>query len=147
LVLVDTAARFVAESEKDGLTLAQIEREFKLLEKDYIKALLTFTHALSTEEERKMVNFKKVWQLVTLKEILPQKNALQYFLNIMKNEDLRAILPKIETPTLVINGEKDPIVGKVKAEELKAQIPNAYLKFICPLSPSQIFLTVSYRIL
>jgi pimeloyl-ACP methyl ester carboxylesterase len=130
LILVDTAAKFVAESEKDGLTLAQIERESSLLEKDYVVALLNFTHALPTEEERKMVNFKKVWHLLTLKEILPQKKALQYFLNILKNEDLRAILPKIETPTLIISGEKDPICGKVKAEELKAQIPNAYLKFI-----------------
>jgi hypothetical protein len=51
-----------------------------------------------------MVNFKTAWDVLTQKEILPQKKALQYFLDVLKTEDLRPILPKIEAPALIISG-------------------------------------------
>lgn len=130
LILVDTAARFASDSEKEGITLAQIDNLSSRLEKDYMGALLFFTRSQLTKEERNMVNFKTVWDILTQKEVLPQKKALQFFLDILKTEDLRLILPKIEAPALIVGGEKDTICGKVKAEELQANLQHASLKFI-----------------
>jgi Predicted hydrolases or acyltransferases (alpha/beta hydrolase superfamily) len=50
LILVDTAARFVSDSEKDGITLAQIDKLSSRLEKDYFGALLFFTRSQLTKQ-------------------------------------------------------------------------------------------------
>lgn len=130
LVLVDTAAKFVSDSEKEGITLKQIESLSLLLERDYVLGLLFFSRSLFTEEEKKMPAFPSALGALIQRESPPKKEALQEFLKIIKNDDLREILPRITTPTLIVSGEKDYICAKPKAEELKSNLPNAFLKFI-----------------
>jgi pimeloyl-[acyl-carrier protein] methyl ester esterase len=130
LILVDTAAKFLSEDEKCGITEQQIKKLAVLIEENFVMGLLVFARSLFTMEERKLQDFKEAWEISTHKVILPKKIALRELLNILLENDLRPILPNIKTPTLIVSGEKDYICGKPKAEELMKGLPNAVLKFI-----------------
>lgn len=130
LILVDSAAKFLSSEGKEGLRLSQIEKMSVMLDENYLGALLVFTRLLFTEEERRLINFKKIWNILTKKEPMPQKQALQAFLKILQEEDLRPILAKIDAPVLIINGEKDVICPQAKAKELADNLPNARLRII-----------------
>jgi pimeloyl-ACP methyl ester carboxylesterase len=43
---------------------------------------------------------------------------------------LSGLLPTIETPVLIINGKRDPVVPPVNAEYLHERLPNSQLEII-----------------
>ncbi|MDP2939195.1 MAG: alpha/beta hydrolase [Candidatus Omnitrophota bacterium] len=130
LILVDTAARFPCENEKEGITKAEIKKLSNLLDKDFTRALLYFARSIFTNEERRMYDYKKGWDILTRRIILPQKRALKEYLRILEVEDLSAILPQIKVNTLIINGEKDYICSPQKAKMLRNALPAAQLKIV-----------------
>ena len=58
----------------------------------------------------------------------PDVDALKGGLALLRDIDLRAILPKITHPTLLIHGENDPLMKLAGAEAACALFPNARLK-------------------
>ena len=60
----------------------------------------------------------------------PDKAALQACLEILRDVDLRATLPEIHQPTLIIAGERDTLTPSVAAQYLADSMPNARLVMI-----------------
>jgi pimeloyl-[acyl-carrier protein] methyl ester esterase len=55
----------------------------------------------------------------------PSREALDAALDALIRNDLRATLPHIAVPTLVIGGERDALVPLAATRELAAELPNA----------------------
>jgi pimeloyl-[acyl-carrier protein] methyl ester esterase len=58
---------------------------------------------------------------------LPDPATLSSGLGWLRDVDLRATIPSIATPTLLIHGERDPLMPLAAAQWMKAQLPNARL--------------------
>lgn len=58
----------------------------------------------------------------------PDVAALKGGLGLLRNIDLRPVLPKINHPTLLIHGENDPLMKLAGAEATRAMFPNARLE-------------------
>lgn len=58
----------------------------------------------------------------------PEIAALQGGLELLRNIDLRPVLPKISHPTLLIHGENDPLMKLAGAEATRALFANARLE-------------------
>lgn len=56
-------------------------------------------------------------------------NIIMYF-TIMPNVDIKEWLPRISAPTLVISGDRDPIIPPAQALLIKKMIPHAELEMI-----------------
>ena len=59
---------------------------------------------------------------------LPDTDTLLTGLSWLRDVDLRAQLPSIKAPTLLIHGEHDPLMPLAAAQWLKDQLPNARLE-------------------
>ena len=58
----------------------------------------------------------------------PEVAALKGGLSLLRNIDLRAILPKVKHPSLLIHGENDPLMKLSGAEATRALFPKARLE-------------------
>ena len=56
-------------------------------------------------------------------------NMIMYF-TVMPNVDIRELLPQISAPTLLITGDRDPIIPPAQALLIKKMIPHAELEMI-----------------
>lgn len=66
-------------------------------------------------------------QLLKLADPLPSGEVLATGLNWLRDVDLRAEVPKIQAPTLLMHGAADPLMPLGAAEALAALIPGARL--------------------
>jgi pimeloyl-ACP methyl ester carboxylesterase len=57
----------------------------------------------------------------------PEKEDIIRWFDKLRNEDKRDLLPKIDIPVLIIQGEKDPIVSPDAAKYLKEKIKDSEL--------------------
>lgn len=60
----------------------------------------------------------------------PDIGALKGGLHLLRELDLRPLLPKIKHPTLLIHGENDPLMKLSGAESICAVMPNARLEVL-----------------
>lgn len=130
LILVATTPCFVQKEEWD-CAMAQDTL------KGFAQALLQ-NHALTLKrflalQVRGSENEKEI--LSALREQLfakgePDLAALQAGLDILRDVDLRAALPEITPPALVIAGERDMLTPARASEYLSQQMPNAQLGVI-----------------
>lgn len=104
-------------------TLRQFAAE---LEKDHAATLRRFLalQVRGSEGEREM--------LAALRERLfsrgePNLAALRGGLEILRDADLRALLPQIKQPTLVIAGQRDKLTPPAASQYLAVSMPNARL--------------------
>lgn len=58
----------------------------------------------------------------------PDVAALKGGLSLLRHIDLRAALPRVTQPTLLIHGENDPLMKLAGAEATRAMFPNARLE-------------------
>ncbi len=61
---------------------------------------------------------------------LPSRSALRAGLALLRDTDLRGTIRSIETPTLVVHGDKDRLVPLSAATYLAAQLPRGRLATI-----------------
>ena len=143
LVLASTLARFHAEQEgamqaamhlrsdepwyEDALAAVSAEQAGEWESDEELASLvlreLPFYFATYGDAEREYLR--------SLEGELPNGDALRLFNNeVFATFDLRPLLPRIETPTLVITGEDDFITGPVNSREIAAEIDGAELVLI-----------------
>jgi len=127
LVLVASTPCFVRRPGWDCAMAAETLVEFSaVLQRDYAQTLRRFLalQVRGSEREREL--------LAPLRGALmnrgePDLGALQAGLEILRDCDLRSVLPGIKQPALVICGERDTLTPQQAAHYLAAQLPAARL--------------------
>ncbi len=127
LILVDSLARFTrSEKFPYGLEISEIMGLQRNLERGFPEILDIFFRSLFTKKEREqcrilwLKKFKKA-------DPVPQREALEGYLSIIRDEDLRDMLGSIHAPVFIINGSEDTIFPKEAAFYMKEAIPGARL--------------------
>ncbi len=91
-----------------GLDIAKIRTLSGQFDGDYAAILDIFFRSLFTPKERDSENFKWVKQL-RQEQVLPKREALKSFLDILEKSDLRDRLASVICPLQFITGEQDYI--------------------------------------
>ncbi len=129
LVLVSATPKYVRSADWPHAMLPSVLAQFAQdIETDYAA---TFTRFLSLQsaagEDRDMLR-KLRDELFLHGE--PAKGALRGGLQLLRDEDRRAVLPGIKVPTLVIHGERDRLVPVGAAQYVADRLPDARLEII-----------------
>jgi pimeloyl-[acyl-carrier protein] methyl ester esterase len=130
LVLVSSTPCFMQQTGWSSAMAADTLAAFSsALQQDYLPTLRRFLalQVRGSEGEREL--------LLTLRHSLlsrgePDRAALQSGLEILRDCDLRAALPEVVQPALVIAGERDTLTPLPASHYLAAQMPNARLATI-----------------
>lgn len=112
-----------------GLHIDHIRTMSHQFEGDYAGILDIFFRSLFTAKERESAGFKKLKEL-RQSEPLPQKDALNSFLNILEKTDFRDRLSSVICPIQFIVGDQDYICPKDVMEWIQEHMLNARLDFI-----------------
>jgi pimeloyl-[acyl-carrier protein] methyl ester esterase len=130
LVLVASTPCFVRSPDWECAMTAEALAEFAAaLQQDYALTLRRFLalQVRGSEREREL--------LAELRSALssrgePNLDALQAGLAILRDCDLRGVLPDVKQATLVIGGERDTLTPPQASRYLAAQLPDARLAII-----------------
>jgi pimeloyl-[acyl-carrier protein] methyl ester esterase len=130
LILLSSTPCFTQQPDWDCAMSAETLAGFaEALQQDYAQTLRRFLalQVRGSENEKAL--------LMGLRQALfsrgePNQAILQRGLGILRDCDLRADLPKILTPTLVIGGERDTLTPPQASAFLAQQLPNAQLEIV-----------------
>lgn len=130
LVLIATTPKFVADAGwSPGMGLAAFDDFAATAAADADAALRRF-RLLETQGDRGARSVaRRIGQLLAARA-LPDPKALLQMLQLLRTTDLRAALPEIAQPALVIHGDADRVVAPAAGECLTAQLPQARLERI-----------------
>lgn len=130
LVLVGATPKFVQAADwlcaMPPATLAQFARD---LESDYRGTLMRFLSLQMGESEAAQAAVRELRALL-LEQGEPDPAALQVGLQWLANTDLRADLPAITVPALVLHGSHDRLAPPAAAQFLAERLPAARLVLI-----------------
>ncbi len=130
LVLVGTTPRFVATPDWPHATPATLLAGLaKALTSDYEGTLLRFLalQARGSSAGREEIRTLREWLFAHGR---PQPEALAAGLRLLEEGDLRAQLPQLTLPTLVIHGERDRLAPPEAARALVETLPQAELRLV-----------------
>ena len=123
LISVASSPCFVAELSWPGMS-PQVLNNFALrLQDNSVKTLSEFLLLQSGQGEQGRLMYKRL--LPGLKRSQPHPEALSSGLSVLKNQDLRADIERLESPTLFLYGALDSIVPQSVALEVKALLPSS----------------------
>ena len=126
IILIGANAQFVRSPEYEyGLSQADVEKLRGFIKGNYPEILLVFIRWLFSKAERRQSDFKEIWNLISQRKAWPKKEALEEFLSIIEQENLRSQLSKIDLPALVICGTEDPICPLESANYLGREVKNS----------------------
>lgn len=129
LVLVATTPRFVAaEDWTAGLPATQVRALARDLRRSYLKTMGDFFSLQFRGESLAPGRYQEILRFAVRPGRLPEPEVALAGLETLAAEDLRARLPQLEWPTLVIHGGLDPIVLPAAGEFLATAIPQATLE-------------------
>lgn len=121
LVLFSPFARFAADVDYSGQPERNIRAMQLQLRRDPSGLLDNFITAVYRPEAPPMTNWS---------ELRPAIPALKAGLQALMEEDVRAILPQVRCPVLILQGSEDAISGDGQAEYLAARLPMAKMETI-----------------
>ncbi len=125
MILVGSLPKFVQSPDYPfGLEMPYILKLAGMLKSDYPSMVQIFFRSLFTPKERSSRRFKWIQRFRQLDRV-PQKEALLYLLDTLKEEDLRESFKKISIPLQVVNGAEDYICSLQSIDYLKQHKPQA----------------------
>ena len=128
LVLIATTPRFVRTADWDcGIDCAVLDDFARSLTRDWRGALLRF-NTLQAQGDARPRNVARTLRERVLAHGEPVAEAFAAALQILKNTDLRAALPCIAQPVLILHGEHDAVVPLAAGEYLQRALPHATLE-------------------
>lgn len=108
----------------------EILKEFAAnLQQNYAQTLMRFLslQMRGSEQERAVLSLLRDGLFI---RGIPDLNALEAGLDILRDTDLRSALPEVRQPTLVLAGERDTLIPHQAAQYLASQIPAGRLAMI-----------------
>ncbi len=130
LVLVGTTPRFIRGDDwPHAMPAAELQQFADALRQDWEGTLQRFLAVQARGSQRARE------ELRSLRENLfghgaPQQQALAGGLDILRSADLRALLPTITQPALVLHGSRDTLAPLAAAEYMAKQLPHGRLAVI-----------------
>lgn len=129
LVLVNCTPKFVAdETWSQGMPQDVFAQFSTRLQSNFQGTIEDFLRLQVRGDLNATVTFSTL--KARLLQYPPQPRALQFGLEILRDSDVRAMLPAIATPSMVIAGEHDRIAHPRAAEYTAQQLPHAQLHII-----------------
>ena len=128
LVLVGATPKYVRSPDwPHAMSLAVLQQFARNLEMDYVATLTRFLSLQTGGEDREVLR--------RLREEMfrygqPPVAALRDGLRLLEREDLRAELPGIAAPSLLIHGERDRFAPVEAGRFLAAHLPQARLEIV-----------------
>lgn len=130
LGLVATNARFIKGPDWPNAVAGDVLDGFiDDLRTDYRGTLMRFL-ALQAKGSSRAREELRVLRGEVLSRGEPSLHGLKGGLDILKNSDLRELLPKVRIPVLLINGVRDTLVSLAAAEQMAAKFPVARVERI-----------------
>lgn len=130
LILLSSTPCFVQQPDWDCAMSADTLAGFaEALQQDYALTLRRFLALQVRGSENEKALLLRL-RLTLFSRGEPNQAILQRGLGILRDCDLRADLPKMLTPTLVIGGERDTLTPPEASAFLAQQLPNAQLKIV-----------------
>lgn len=128
LVLVGATPRFTTtEGYPWGLPVTELRGIGLRLRRDFNGTMGEFFRGMFTAEELSRQQENRIALEDVMEGHLPQPVVAQATLNILASADLRAILPEIRRPVLIIHGSADTICPPGAARYLAKRMPDARL--------------------
>jgi pimeloyl-ACP methyl ester esterase len=125
LVLVSGTPRFTrCEGWPHGQPAGSVEALAHRVRRDPARALARFQDAMFAEGELDEAGRRRVGAL-RAEVPLPHPGALQAGLDVLAREDLRAALPAVDLPALLLHGEEDAICPAGASRAMAAAMPRA----------------------
>jgi pimeloyl-[acyl-carrier protein] methyl ester esterase len=125
LVLVATTPRFVAGPDWPCGMAAEALADFAAaLAQDYHKTVRDFL-TLQLRGDRQAATLLAELRRILAEREDPSPGALRAGLSILADTDLRALLPAIDQPALVVAGERDRLTPAEAGRQLAAALPAA----------------------
>lgn len=130
LMLIAATPRFVSGPDWPQGMAPEVFGEFsQSLKCDSVAALRRFL-LLQTQGDAQARRVARQLEAALSLQALPDSSVLMETLRWLQTTDLRATLPEITQPTLVIHGDRDRIAAPAAGEYLAAQLPHARLAMI-----------------
>jgi pimeloyl-[acyl-carrier protein] methyl ester esterase len=130
LVLASGTPRFTnGDGWTDGLPAQSVEVLAHRVRRDPARALARFFEGMFAEGELDLASRARIGALRAAIP-LPHPAAAEAGLAILAGADLRAGLPAIDLPALILHGDRDPICPPGAGRALAAAIPTARLALL-----------------
>ncbi len=130
LAMIGSLPKFLKTQKKPlGLTEFEMNKLKKQIETRYPDILDIFFRSLFTLEERESAKFKWIHEF-RKQEKVPEKRALECFLEMLKEGDLTEFLKSVHIPILFLAGRKDYICSESSLQFLKDVVPGANIEFM-----------------
>ncbi len=125
LVLVATTPKFVASADwPSAMKPAVLEHFAARLQEDYVATVREFL-ALQVRGDERAHEALRILRRRVLVAGQPDTRALRAGLGMLRDADLRADLPRVRTPTLIIAGERDALVPAAACAGLASGLAQA----------------------
>lgn len=112
-----------------GLDIARIRQMSRQFDEDYKAILDIFFRSLFSKQDRESERFKWIKQFHR-SEVVPDREALKTFLDILESEDARDIIANINCRVQFINGTEDYIVPMSVMHWFEEHLPHANFDYL-----------------
>jgi pimeloyl-[acyl-carrier protein] methyl ester esterase len=139
LMLIAVTPRFVSATDWPQGMAPEVFAEFVTsLERDTAASLRRFL-LLQTQGDTQARTVARELEAALALQAPPHSSMLVQTLRWLQTTDLRAMLPEITQPALVIHGDRDRIAPPAAAEYLAAQLPRARLALLAGAAHAPFF--------
>ncbi|HKJ05433.1 MAG TPA: alpha/beta fold hydrolase [Geopsychrobacteraceae bacterium] len=126
LLLISTTPCFCQkEGWMHGLPQTRVRTMVRQLKRAYLKTLGEFFDLQFAGEPLDNFRRRELLAFAVRDSRLPQQQDCIAALNLLGREDLRALVQKIDTPTLIMHGAQDQIIPDEAGQYLASEIPGA----------------------
>lgn len=130
LMLIATTPRFVGTTDWPQGMAPEVFGEFSAaLARDAATTLRRFL-LLQTQGDAQALTVARLLEAALALQPRPCNNVLVETLRWLRDMDLRATLPEIAQPALVMHGDRDRIAPLVAGEYLAEHLPHAHLEVL-----------------
>lgn len=131
LVLVGGTPRFTADADYPyGLAPVEAKGMGVRLKRDYEKTLGGFFRQMFAEDELSREQENRIAREIVMGGRLPEPGVAQQALETLAAADLRAVLPGIDLPVLLLHGDRDAICLPAASRYMAERLPRATLMII-----------------
>jgi pimeloyl-[acyl-carrier protein] methyl ester esterase len=128
LVMVGATSRFTTtDGYPWGLHVNELRGMGLRLRRDFNKTMGEFFRGMFAADELSSEQENRITREIVMEEHLPQLAVAQATLNILASADLRAMLPVIHLPVLIIHGSADAVCPPGAGRYLAKRIPGSWL--------------------
>jgi pimeloyl-[acyl-carrier protein] methyl ester esterase len=129
MVLVGGTPRFCQQGDYDsGLPRSEVRSMAQRLRRDYKLTSGAFFKAMFAEGEIPKADLVRIAGRTLGR--LPDPSVAHSALNVLKDADLRSILPEISAPVLLVHGAEDRICPPGASKYMASAIPGARLELL-----------------